>query len=256
MRSGSAVDRARRSGLVTTTRSSLRRRSSMASSLGRLPFAPEILSSKNIAQPASASRDSWISSVCSLVETCDCPYAGDRRRRGSSCLQPRALVVRARPPDLRRRRDVERGQVPGPQRAWPGEPGCLRRLAMGLILGRGKPVAPTIRNLNPRLVLDRLRLSRNTQPRTKFAAPPRNRPLRIRLTEPAWQRQAGRSACPESSGGRGKRGPSHGSAAGTAETGAAELPTRQTASSRPAEKKSSVACILHAVDNLAVLAPD
>lgn len=49
---------------------------------------------------------------------------------------------------------------------------CLRRLAIGLILGRGRPVAPTIRNLNrnPRLVLDWLRLSRNTQPRAKLAA--------------------------------------------------------------------------------------
>ena len=49
---------------------------------------------------------------------------------------------------------------------------CLRRLAIGLILGRGKPVAPTIRDLNrnPRLVLDWLRLSRNTQPRAKLAA--------------------------------------------------------------------------------------
>ena len=49
---------------------------------------------------------------------------------------------------------------------------CLRRLAIGLILGRGKPVAPTIRELNrnPRLVLDWLRLSRNTQPRAKPAA--------------------------------------------------------------------------------------
>ena len=45
-------------------------------------------------------------------------------------------------------------------------------LAIGLILGRGRPVAPTIRELNrnPRLVLDWLRLSRNTQPRAKLAA--------------------------------------------------------------------------------------
>ena len=49
---------------------------------------------------------------------------------------------------------------------------CLRRLAIGLVLGRGRPVAPTIRELNrnPRLVLDWLRLSRNTQSRTKSAA--------------------------------------------------------------------------------------
>lgn len=47
---------------------------------------------------------------------------------------------------------------------------CLRRLAFGLVLGRGKSVAPTIRNLNPRLVRDWLRLSRNTQPRAKSAA--------------------------------------------------------------------------------------
>ena len=49
---------------------------------------------------------------------------------------------------------------------------CLRRLAISLILARGKPVAPTIRELdrNPRLVLDWLRLSRNTQPRMKRAA--------------------------------------------------------------------------------------
>ena len=50
--------------------------------------------------------------------------------------------------------------------------GCLRRLAIGLILGRGKPVAPTIRDLNrkPCLVFDWLRLNWNTQPRTKSAA--------------------------------------------------------------------------------------
>ena len=48
----------------------------------------------------------------------------------------------------------------------------LQRLAIGLSLGRGRPVAPTIRELNrnPRLVLDWLRLSRNTQPRAKSAA--------------------------------------------------------------------------------------
>gem|GEM_PF-1768520 len=40
---------------------------------------------------------------------------------GAPGLQPRALVMRARPPDPGRRRDLERGQVPGPQRAWPGE---------------------------------------------------------------------------------------------------------------------------------------
>ena len=54
----------------------------------------------------------------------------------------------------------------------PENPGCLRRLAIGLILGRDRQVAPTIRQLdrNPRLVLDWLRLSRNTQPRMRCAA--------------------------------------------------------------------------------------
>ena len=49
---------------------------------------------------------------------------------------------------------------------------CLRRLAIGLILGRNKPVRPTIEKLNrnPRLVLDYLRLSQNTRPRANSAA--------------------------------------------------------------------------------------
>ena len=48
---------------------------------------------------------------------------------------------------------------------------CLRRLAVGLIIGRGRPVAPTLRQLarNPRMVLDWLRLTRNTRPRAKLA---------------------------------------------------------------------------------------
>ena len=49
---------------------------------------------------------------------------------------------------------------------------------------------------------------------------PRNRPLRIRTTEPAWQRQAGRSACSQSRTWRGKRAQSHGIAVETAESGA------------------------------------
>ena len=99
------------------------------------------------------------------------PHAGDRRRRSPPCLQPRALVVRARPPDPRRCRDVERRQVPGRRRTRPGEPGCLRRLAIGLILGRGRPVAPTIGNLNrnPRLVPGWPRPVRNALARTKSA---------------------------------------------------------------------------------------
>ncbi len=49
---------------------------------------------------------------------------------------------------------------------------CLRSLAVGLILGRNKPVKPTIATLNrnPRLVLDDLRLSQNSRPRTMSAA--------------------------------------------------------------------------------------
>ena len=49
---------------------------------------------------------------------------------------------------------------------------CLRRLAIGLILGRNKPVRPTIEKLNrnPRLVLDYRRLSQNTRPRIMSAA--------------------------------------------------------------------------------------
>ena len=48
-------------------------------------------------------------------------HTGDRQCRGAPGLQPRALVVRVRPPHPLRRRDVER-QVPGPQREWPGKP--------------------------------------------------------------------------------------------------------------------------------------
>ena len=60
----------RQSSLVTATTPSLRSwSSSMASSLGRPPFAPELFSSKNISQPAPASLDNRVSSVRFFVET-------------------------------------------------------------------------------------------------------------------------------------------------------------------------------------------
>ena len=76
-----------------------------------------------------------------------------------------------------------------------GEDGKWRTMVDDGLFG-GKPVSPTIRDLNrkPRLVFGWLRLSRNTQPRAKL----RNRPHRIRSTELAWQHQAGRSAFPGS----------------------------------------------------------
>ncbi len=50
--------------------------------------------------------------------------------------------------------------------------GCLRRLAIGPIPGRGRPVAPPVRDLNrnPRPVPGWLRPVRNTQPRAKSTA--------------------------------------------------------------------------------------
>ena len=50
------------------------------------------------------------------------PHAGDRRRRGAPETQPRPLVMRARPPDPCRCRDMVRGRMPGAQRARSGEP--------------------------------------------------------------------------------------------------------------------------------------
>ncbi len=49
---------------------------------------------------------------------------------------------------------------------------CLRRLAIGLIPGRGRPVAPPVRDLNrnPRPVPGWPRPVRNTRPRTKSTA--------------------------------------------------------------------------------------
>ena len=58
----------------------------------------------------------------------------------------------------------------------PENPVCLRRLAtgliIGLIIGRGRPVAPTLRQLarNPRMVPGWRRLTRNRRPRAKLAA--------------------------------------------------------------------------------------
>ena len=64
--------------------------------------------------------------------------------------------------------------MPGPQRAWPKNLGCLLGLAIGLVFDLRKAVAPTIEGLNrnPRLVFDWLGLGRSTQPRTKSAALP------------------------------------------------------------------------------------
>ena len=59
MRSSPDADRASRYGFVITTTSSLRSWSGMDSNLGHCPLAPELIPSKNISQPATASRDSW-----------------------------------------------------------------------------------------------------------------------------------------------------------------------------------------------------
>ncbi len=79
---------------------------------------------------------------------------------------------------------------------------CLRRLAIGLILGRNKPVRPTIEKLNrnPRLVLDYLRLSQNTRPRTMSAA----------WTQMGSPPHHGHTSCPATPGrpiGRGRNRP-------------------------------------------------
>ena len=167
------------------------------------------------------------------------PHARDRRRRGPSCLQPCALIMREScPRNSGRSGDVERRQVQGPHRTWPGKPGCPGRMAISLILGRGRPVAPTVRDLNrnPRPVPGWLRPGRNTQPR-RSAAQLRNRPLRIRSKEPAWQRQEGQSACPQSRTGRESGGQVTELLPNQLQD---ELPGRQTPSSRLAEKKSAV----------------
>ena len=50
----------------------------------------------------------------------------------------------------------------------------LRRFAIGLIKGRGVEVAPTVRRLarNVRAVLDLLKMTGNTRPRTSKPAAP------------------------------------------------------------------------------------